>query len=135
MPFSLPWLLILAAAVLYFVLGAFWYGYFGEAWLRELGKTREHVKGKDPSPFVLAFVGAFLNATAVAIVLQWVAPLTETRLLAAFVTTLLLAGAVLAASSAKHYAFSGWSWKLFAIDLGHDATGFFLMSLLIVLLR
>jgi hypothetical protein len=135
MPNSLPWLTILGAAVIYFVLGALWYGYFGEVWLRELGKRKEDMNPRDPTPYVAAFIGAFLNATACAIVLPVVMQLTETRLLAAFVTTLLLAGAVLAASMAKHYAFSGWSWKLFAIDLGHDAVGFFLMCLLLVLLR
>ena len=135
MPFTLPWLVIIGAAIVYFALGAFWYGYFGETWLKALHKRKEQLDTRDPTPYLISFLGAVLNAIAIAIVLSWVTPLTETRLLAALVTTLLLGGAVFAAGSAKHYAFSGWSWKLFAIDLGYDMVGFFLMSLIIAFLR
>jgi len=135
MPFSIPWLAVLAAAIAYFVLGALWYGYFGEVWLKELHKRRNDLNPNDPAPYLVAALGAVLNATATAVVLGWVLPSTQTTLLAVFVTTLLLGGAVVAAGAAKHYAFSGWSWKLYAIDMGHDLTGFFLMSLIIALMR
>lgn len=135
MPFPIPWLPVLGAALVYFVLGAVWYNYFGEAWLKELHKRKEQLDASDPTPYMVAALGAVLNAIMVAVVLAWVMPLTETRLLAAFITALMLGGGVLAAGSAKHYAFSGWSWKLFAIDMGHDLVGFFLMSLIIALLK
>ncbi|HMO36892.1 MAG TPA: DUF1761 domain-containing protein [Gemmatales bacterium] len=135
MPIAIPWLLTLAAAVVYFVLGAVWYGYFGEQWMRELGKRKEQLQTNDPTPFVIAFLSSLLNAIAVALVLNWVIPLTETRLLAAFVTALLLGGAVVAAALAKHYAFAHWSWRLFAIDTGYDLVGFLLMSLLLAFMR
>ncbi len=135
MPFTLPWLPVLGAALAFFVLGAVWYGYFGEVWLKELHKRKDQLDTKDPTPYMVAALGAVLNAIAVAVVVAWVYPLTETRLLAAFVTALLLGGATIAAGAAKHYAFSGWSWKLYAIDIGHDLAGFLLMSLIIAFLR
>ena len=135
MPFTIPWLPVIAAALLYFVLGAVWHNYFSEVWLKELHKRKEQLNTSDPTPYMVAALGAVLNAIAVAVVLAWVMPLTETKLLAAFITALLLGGAVLAAGSAKHYAFAGWSWRLYAIDLGHDLLGFFLMSLIIALMR
>jgi hypothetical protein len=135
MPIHIPWLPVLGAALLYFLLGALWYGYFGEVWLKELHKRKEELNSKDPTPYLVAVVSSVLNAIAVALVLNWVMPLTETRLLAAFVTALLLGGAVVASAMAKHYAFSGWSWRLFAIDAGYDVVGFFLMALLIAVLR
>lgn len=57
------------------------------------------------------------------------------KTLAAFITTLLPGDAVTDSATAKHYAFSGWSWRLFVIDAGYDHVGFFLMSLLIALLK
>lgn len=135
MPLSIPWLPVMAGALTYFILGAVWYAYFGNAWLKELHKRKEQLHGGDPTPYMVAALGCVLNAIAVAIVLNWVAPLCETAVLAGLVTALLLGGAVFAAGAAKHYAFAGWSWKLYAIDLGHDMTGFFLMSMIIALLR
>jgi hypothetical protein len=135
MPFTIPWLAVMAAAIVYFVLGALWYGYFSHAWLKELHKRKEQLDTKDPAPYLVAALGAVLNATATAVVLNWVMPSTQTTLLAVFITTLFLGGAVIAACAAKHYAFSGWSWKLYAIDIGHDLTGFFLMSLVIAMMK
>lgn len=135
MSLTIPWLPVLGAALAYFALGAVWYNYFSEAWRKELHKRKEQLDLVNPTPYMVAALGCVLNAIAVSIVLTWVLPMTETRVLAALVTTLLLGGAVLAAGASKHYAFAGWSWKLYAIDLGHDLTGFFLMSLIISLLR
>jgi hypothetical protein len=135
MTFTLPWIPIVLAAIAYFILGAVWYGYFGEMWLKALHKRKEQLDTKDPTPYAVAAFGALLNAIAVAIVVGLVMPSTETKLLAAFVTALLLGGAVIAASAAKHYAFSGWSWRLYAIDIGHDLVGFFIMALIIALMQ
>ncbi len=135
MPITIPWLPVLGAALLNFFLGALWYGYFGELWLKELHKRKEQLNPSDPTPYMVAALSSVLNAFAAALVLHWVLPLTETKLLAAFITALLLGGAVTASAMAKHYAFSGWSWRLFAIDAGYDLVGFFLMSLLIALLK
>lgn len=135
MPFTIPWLAVMAAAIAFFVLGALWYGYFGDIWLKELHKRKEQLDTKDPAPYLVAALGAVLNAAATAVVLGWVMQSTQTMILAVFITTLLLGGAVVAAGAAKHYAFSGWSWKLYAIDIGHDLTGFFLMSLIIALMK
>lgn len=135
MSLSLPWLPIVGAAFIYFILGAIWYSYFAQAWLKELHKPRGQLDSREPTPYLISALGCVLNAIAVAIVLDRIQPLTETRLFAAFFTALLLGGAVSAAAAAKHYAFAGWSWKLYAIDLGYDLAGFFLMSLFIALLR
>lgn len=135
MPFTIPWLAVMAAAIAYFVLGVLWYGYFGDVWLKELHKRKSQIDTKDPAPYLVAALGAVLNATATAVVLGWVMPSTQTMILAVFITTLFLGGAVVAAGAARHYAFSGWSWKLYAIDIGHDVSGFFLMSLIIALMK
>ncbi len=135
MNISLPWVAIIAAAGAYFVLGALWYGYFGEAWLKGLGKRKEDLNPKDPTPYITAAIGCLCNAVATAIVIGWATPLSDSKLMTALMVGILLGGAVIAASAAKHYSFSGWSWNLYLIDVGHDIVGFLLMSVIIVLMR
>jgi hypothetical protein len=135
MPFQIPWTAVLVAATAFFVLGAVWYGYFGEAWLQAVGKRQEEVNSKDPVPYITAAVACLLNAIATAIVLGWTGPMAENSFLTALLVGLLLGGAVFAASLAKHYAFAGRSWNLLAIDAGHEIAGFLVMSVIITLMR
>ena len=130
---ALPWLAVVVAAVANFLLGGFWYGVLGKEWLAALGKRREDLNPKDPKPFLMAAVGSFVNAAALAWVIQAV-PSCETPVQAAALGAFVGVGMVLAAS-AKHYAFSGWSARLLAIDLGLDVIGFTVMGLVIGLLR
>ena len=130
---ALPWLAVVVAAVANFVLGGLWYGLFGKAWLAALGKRREDMNPKDPKPFLMAAAGSFVNAAALAWVIQAI-PTCETAVQAAALGTFIGVGVVLAAA-AKHYAFSGWSARLLAIDLGLDVIGFTVMGAVIGALR
>jgi hypothetical protein len=131
----IPWTAVAVAAVVVFVFGAVWYGLFGERWLTALGKRKEDLNPKDVTPYFTAALSSFINAIAVALVVGWVAPTIETRLMTAFFVGVLLGGAVAAASLAKHYAFAGRSWNLLLIDAGHDFVGFILMSFVVVMMR
>jgi hypothetical protein len=129
----LPWLAVVAAAAVFFLLGGVWYGVFGKAWLAALGRRREDINPKDPKPFLMAAVGSFVNAAALAWLIQAV-PACETVVQAAALGAFVGVGAVLAAG-AKHYAFSGWPARLLAIDLGFDVVGFTLMGAVIGIVR
>src|SRR5215212_1839387 len=131
---QIPWVAVLVAAVVVYIFGAVWYGLFGERWLVALGKRKEDLNPKDPTPYFTAALASFLNAIAVALVVGWVAPTIETRLMTAFFVGVLLGGAVAAASLAKHYAFAGHSWNLLLLDAGHDFVGFILMSFVVVMM-
>jgi hypothetical protein len=131
----IPWPAVAAAAVVVFIFGAVWYGLLGERWLTALGKRKEDLNPKDVTPYFTAALSSFINAIAVALVVGWVAPTIETRLMTAFFVGVLLGGAVAAAALAKHYAFAGRSWNLLLIDAGHDFAGFILMSFVIVMMR
>jgi hypothetical protein len=124
----LPWPAVLIAAAAYFVLGGLWYGVFGNAWLGALGKTRADINPKDPKPYFMAAVGSFVNAAALAWLIRAADARTVTE--AAAVGALLGVG-VVAAAAAKHYAFSSWSARLLAIDVGLDAVGFTLMGAIV----
>jgi hypothetical protein len=130
---ALPWPAVLIAAVVYFVLGGIWYGVFGKAWLAALGKRKEDLNPKDPKPYLMAAVGSFVNAAALAWLIQAI-PACETVVQATALGTFVGVGVLLAAA-AKHYAFSGWAARLLAIDLGLDVFGFTVMGLVIGLLR
>lgn len=129
----LPWVAIVVAAVAYFVLGGVWYGVFGKAWLAALGKRMEDMNPKDPKPYLMAAVGAFVNAAALAWVIQAI-PACETVAQATALGTFIGVGVVLSAA-AKHYAFSNWPARLLLIDLGLDVAGFTVMGLIIGLMR
>lgn len=129
----LPWLAVIAATVAYFLLGGLWYGVFGKAWLAALGKRKEDINPKDPKPYLMALIGAFINAAALAWLIQGI-PACETVAHTTALGTFVGVGVVLAAG-AKHYAFSGWPGRLLAIDLGLDVVGFTLMGALIGLIR
>jgi hypothetical protein len=135
MTFSIPWLAVIVAAISFFIFGALWYTYFGDLWLKAIGKRKEDLNPKDPIPYLTAAIACVLNAIATALVIDLIWPLTATRIMTAFMVGLLLGGAVFAAGLAKHYAFAGRSWNLFMIDACHDILGFMLMSLVIVLMR
>jgi hypothetical protein len=128
----LPWTAIGVAAAVYFVLGGIWYGVFGKAWLAALGKTKADMNARDPKPFFMAAVGAFVNAAALGWLTQ--ATMCETTAHAMALGALLGVGIILAAS-AKHYAFSGWSARLLAIDVGLDVVGFIAMGLVFGLMK
>jgi len=125
--------IVLAVAV--YVFGALWYGVFGQRWLEALGKRKEDLNPKDPTPYFTAAVASFISAIATALVVNVVAPTIETKLMTAFFVGVLLGGAVAAASLAKHYGFAGHSWNLFLIDAGHDFIGFILMAFIIVVMK
>jgi hypothetical protein len=135
MTFSIPWLAVIVATTAFFIFGALWYSYFGGYWLKAIGKRKEELNQKDPTPYITAAIASFLNAIATALVIDLVWPLTATKIMTAFLVGLLLGGAVFAAGLAKHYAFAGRSWSLFMIDACHEILGFMLMSLIIVLMR
>jgi hypothetical protein len=135
MTFTIPWLAVIVAAVSFFIFGALWYTYFGNYWLQAIGKRKEDLNPKDPTPYLTAAIASFLNAIATALIVDFVLPLTATTIMTVFFVGLLLGGAVFAAGLAKHYAFAGRSWNLFILDACHEILGFMLMSLIIVLMR
>jgi hypothetical protein len=118
-------LLILAAAAANSALGALWYTYFGDDWLAALGKRKGDIDPKNPRPYVVAVAGSLLNAFGLRLCLQVVHPpdlRSAIGLGAALALTLSIA------TAAKHYAFSGWSLRLFCLDYGLDTLGYALMS-------
>src|SRR5437868_2281439 len=129
------WLAVLVATVINFILGGMWYGVLGKAWLEALGKRKEDLNPKDPVPFITAAVGSFVNAAVLACAMTWIDPSQGWNLGHGIALGAVAALGILGAANVKHYAFSGWPTKLFAIDFGVDLIGFILMGIILVIWR
>lgn len=74
MEYSINYLAVLTAAVVYMILGALWYSpaLFGKTWMKGVGKTAEQVK-KDASPvnYIFALVTSFIAAYGIARIFDW----------------------------------------------------------------
>ena len=61
---------VVLGAVLNMILGALWYGpVFGKLWLKLIGKKAEEIQSK-PWLYILSFIGAFLAAMVLALVVR-----------------------------------------------------------------
>jgi hypothetical protein len=129
----LPWPAVLVATAANFVLGGIWYAVLGKPWMAALGKRKEDLNPKDPTPYLTAALGSLVNAAALAWLILAV-PAAETLTHAAALGGLVGVGVLLAAA-AKHYAFAGWSGRLLLIDLGLDVLGFTVMGAIIGAMR
>lgn len=62
-------LAVVVAAVVYFVLGAIWYGQFSSAWLAGIGKTMAQLEaenGASARPYVVGFVSVLVACATLA---------------------------------------------------------------------
>lgn len=62
---------VLLAAVVYFALGAGWYGALSKPWMAAVGLTRDHVEaGSNPAIYVLTFVLEAVTVFTLAVLLR-----------------------------------------------------------------
>ena len=68
---SLNWIAIVAAAVVYFVLGALWYSplMFAKPWMKALNKTAEDFDDPNPLIYLYSFVLQFLGVASLALLI------------------------------------------------------------------
>lgn len=128
----MPWIGLIAAFAVNFVVGGAWYGALAKPWMAEVGLTEEMIKNdRCPMPaYAVAGAGALLQAVVFSLIVLWVAPgsLGGTLLLGVMV------GVLAAFVTGKHHAFAKKTWTLFAIDGGNDFAGFVAMGLVLGLL-
>ena len=115
-------LAIVVAAIVYFFIGAIWYGQFSVAWLAGIGRTMAELEAENPGarPYVVGF-GSVLVACAT---LGWLIARTGTSGWAGgaklgVVVALGLVGAQLA----LNYGFESRSVSLWLINTGYPVVG------------
>jgi hypothetical protein len=121
-------ILVLSAAFVNFVLGAIWYGVFGKQWVRAWGIKSDDSNLKDPTPYLVAFIGSLWASYGLFLMIKHIEPQSLTELLTLAVGTWLL---IVVGLGAKHYAFAGIRLKAFAIDYGLDLIGIIIMCFIL----
>ena len=135
---ELNWIAIAIAFVLFFVVGAIWFGpkTFYPAWVRLMGITEEPGKGlgHHGMPFVFGFtaLGALVQVVALASVIYFVeAASGPVGPLGGAVAGLLVGVGLVAASSLSHRLFSGQGVRVWLIEVGGDIVALTLAGLVI----
>lgn len=115
---------VLAAAVVNFILGGVWYGLFQKQWLSSWNLKLENINKKDPTPYLVAFIGSVWASYGMFVLLKHVRPNGVVELLFVSIGTWLF---VYVGLGAKHYAFARIKMKAFLIDYGLDLVGLIVM--------
>ncbi len=117
--FELDWIAIAVCTLVSGGLGAAWYSpaLFGEAWMRELGKTAEQLGPPGPALF-----GSVVSCAVASISIGILCEALELETLGAGLGLGALIGVgVVAMTMLSDALFSGWGLRLYAIQTGYRA--------------
>lgn len=120
--------LVIAAAVLNFILGGIWYGAFGKHWMLAWNLDEKTINKKDPQPYLIAFIGSLWASYGLFLIIKHIQPKDFSELITIAVGTWLF---ILVGLGAKHYAFARVNLKAFCIDYLLDLIGITLMCFII----
>ena len=116
-------LAVVAAAILFFVLGAVWYNVFSQPWLDGIGKTVEQLmkeNGGSPLPYVVGFVAILVMCYTLGwIVQRGMEPTAGNGALTGAVVAFGLVGGMLA----LNYGFEARGITLWLINAGYALVG------------
>ena len=70
MTFAINWIGVIVGVVVSWIAGAVYYMVLSEQWLAAIGKTRDQINGRDPSPYIIGF----LCQVVMAVVLSAIMP-------------------------------------------------------------
>ena len=122
---------VLVSGLVYFIIGALWYGLLSQAWMKGIGKSREELTQR-PRDYILSLIAELLVAFVLAVTLNvfGVTGVTE----ALFVGALLWFGFALL-PEIVHYAYEEKPLALLAINKGYDFLGVMLAAIILALWR
>jgi hypothetical protein len=114
---AINWLAVILATFASWALGAVWYMVLAKQWLASIGKTRDQISGKDPTPYIWSVVVQLVMAVALAMLTPQIFGATNivTGLQAGFVLWL---GFVIT-SMIQGHRYQGAKWSLTLIDGGY----------------
>jgi Protein of unknown function (DUF1761) len=121
-------LAILLATLLYFVLGAFWFTFFRDAWLAGIGRTMQEMLATGRSPFIayaVALIGTFILALFLSWLIQATGPLTLVRGISIAILTWIC---IVLTTWSTEYAFETRGLRILVINTGYILTGMIIMG-------
>lgn len=121
-------LLVIGAAIFNFLLGGVWYGIFKKKWMLAWALSEEDLSGKDPKPYLIAFIGSLWASYGMFLILKHIQPKDFSELIAVCFGLWLF---IFVGMGAKHYAFAKRSLNAFIIDYALDLLGFIAMGFII----
>lgn len=65
--FAVNWIAVVVATVVSWGIGAGWYSVFANQWMAAIGKTRDQINGRDPTPYIWSVVVQLVMAYFVAL--------------------------------------------------------------------
>lgn len=117
--------LVITAALVYFSLVLIWRLIFKKKWMLAWEIASEEMTSKDPTPYLISFIGTLWSSYGVFLILKHIQPKNFTELIAVSLGLWLF---IFVGMGAKHYAFAQRSLKAFMLDYGVDLIGLFLVS-------
>ncbi len=122
---------VVAAAAVYWMLGAAWFTIFSKPWLLSIGKTMEQLQKEGVNPGI-AYGVAFVCNLVIAYVLGWVMVNTGEQTVARGITmgALLWVGFVGTTIGTAHI-FEGRSLEGFVLTAGYPLVGMLLMGAIV----
>jgi hypothetical protein len=111
------WVAVIVAAIVSWVLGAGWYMVFANQWLAAIGKTKEQINARDPTPFIWSIIIQLVMA-------YFVALLTPALFGATNLTNGLMTGALMwlafsITTMIQNHRYEGAPWSRTLIDGGY----------------
>lgn len=116
---------VVVAAVVYFVLGAIWFGVFRRPWLAAIGKTADQLTGSAAPGYVVAFISNLI----IAWVLAWLIMQTgRTTLTGGLAIGGLLWLGFTGTTMATEFVFEGRTFAAYGIIAGYPLAGMLIMG-------
>jgi hypothetical protein len=124
------WLSVLVATVVYFVLGAIWYGAFANPWMIAVGKTREELQRGSKVIYLYAFIAQLFTCLA----LSWVVRMSDSSTIASGIELGFIVGICFSVTgSAVNNIFAFRPRNLILIDCGYNLVGIVLSSVILTM--
>lgn len=129
MDVSINWLAVIAGVVVAWGIGAVWYMVLSTQWLAAIGKTRDQISGKDPTPYVIGFACQLIMAVVIAAIMPGLFG-DRTPLNGLLTGGLMWLGFVITAMTLNH-RYEGAPWSRTLIDGGYLLVALLVQGLVI----
>ena len=122
---SINYVAVIIGAISNMVVGFIWYGpLFANAWMKEIGKTREQLGQPGPG-YALTLVGALVKSFVLALVVKG---LKAPGVIDGAIIGLVVAVGFVLTTFAAGYIFEGRSLKLYLINVGYHFFALIIMG-------
>ena len=129
MSFAINWLGVIVGVVVAWGIGAGWYMAFATQWMTAIGKTRDQIDGKDPSPYIIGFACQLVMATVIAAIMPGLFG-ARTPVNGLLTGGLMWLGFVITAMTLNH-RYEGAPWSRTLIDGGYLLVALLVQGLVI----